>query len=807
MRTTSFWIGFLGMVILLSSCDSGDSRLKNLVDYIPESTNAVIKITRLETTKDDFSKNSLLAQLKSEPFSQFFKEYNPFLEGIRSTDNVLLCTLDLKDSLNDFILIGKQTQLSFKSDSLQGANNSTLKIGRHTVQKTTIKERSLYSLALDSVFLLATSESLLKDVFDGKVKKDPDFLKAYKVKTDKELTLVASLHKKGITPGSKITWAEQASFELQLLPDGLVGHGVVLDQDSLPQILSLFRGQVPQKTDAPSIIPAYANRAISISFSNSEALEMRLKKVMGDSILLHPLFETINEMVEIEFSEGNAMALKSLDKNLSWEYLASDISEGPAFREVTLFNLSEEQDYFNPFDPLFQPKKYNIVFEWEDFLFFTENSAQAEEIISSLQNEAVLAKTSYFENTSTYLAASASLVFYEMKGRSDGLFTALLDAQDSYIKQFPVLVTQLIYDRNFAHLNLIAKETSGSHSTGGLIGQLIYVTLDKDILLPPKFFTNHNTQGKDIVVQDVAHKLYFIASNGKILWKKVLDGPIQGNIQEVDILRNGKKQLAFSTLKSFYILDRNGNAVAPFPKKFKENLTQPVSIFDYDNNRKYRFMMVQKEKVFMYDSQGKAVNGFSFKKAGSNIVLPPQHMRFGNKDYILIAEENGKLNVLNRVGKDRIAVKKQFNFGAIPLAREGSDFVVITKDNVKETIDLNGKVTSLPLKVSANYWFTVLGPVKVTLDDNLLRINGKLVELPIGIYGNPQLFSAKNQVYVAITELEEKKVYVYDKAGKLLPNFPVYGTSEIDLGDANRNDKLNVLVKGQADEVILYQSN
>ncbi len=807
MRRTRDFLGFILVTLLLVSCNGNDSQNKELVDYIPESADAVIKIGRLGTTKEDFSKNLLMTQLKSEPFSQFFKQYNTLISKIKATDRILLCSQHLNDSLSDFLLIGKNSQLTFKTDSLVGAKSSSLRIGKYTVHKTTLNEQSLFGMAMDSVFLLSTSEGLLKEVVNGQVKKDQSFRKAFKVKTDNELTMISPLNNRGIIPGNSVQWAEQASFELQMLPDGLVGHGIVLDQDSIPQLLSLFRGQVPQKTDAPSIIPVNANRATSLSFSNSEVLEISLNKVFKDSLTLNPLFETINEMVEIELPEGNVMALKSLDKNISWENLASHITEAPAFREIALFNFSDEESYFVPFAPLFHSTPYQIVFEWEDFLFFTQNTTQAELMITTLQNESVLAKTSYFETTSTYLAASSSLVFYELKGKSQGLFTALLNAEDSHIKKFPILVTQLIYDRNFAHLNLIAKETSGSNTSSGIVGQLLSVPLESDILLPPKFFTNHNTLGKDMVVQDRSNRLYFIASNGKTLWKKVLDGPIQGNIQEVDLLRNGKKQLAFSTINSFYILDRNGNAVAPFPKTFKDNLTQPVAIFDYDNNRKYRFVIVQKEKVFMYDSEGKSVNGFSFKKANSNIVLPPQHLRIGNKDFILIAEEGGKLNILNRVGKERISVKKQFRFSAIPIEREGSDFVVITKDHVKETIDLNGKVTSLTLDVGANYWFAIAGSVKVTLDDNLLRINGKLIELPIGVYGKPQMFSTKNQVYVAITETEEKKVFVYDKSGKLLNNFPVYGTSEIDLGDANRNGKLNVLVQGQPNEVILYQSN
>ena len=142
----------------------------------------------------------------------------------------------------------------------------------------------------------------------------------------------------------------------------------------------------------------------------------------------------------------------------------------------------------------------------------------------------------------------------------------------------------------------------------------------------------------------------------------------------------------------------------------------------------------------------------------------------------------------------------------MPIEKEGSDFVVITKDHQKKSISQNGKVSSQSLDVSNSYYFTIQGATKVTLDDNLMRINGKLTELPIGIYSKPAIFTVGKKIYIAVTELQEHKVYLYDKAGELLSNFPVYGTSVIDVGDANKNGKLNVVVKGNDNEIILYQA-
>jgi len=365
---------------------------------------------------------------------------------------------------------------------------------------------------------------------------------------------------------------------------------------------------------------------------------------------------------------------------------------------------------------------------------------------------------------------------------------------------------QFNYDRDFAHVNFVCKEksTSNSKKIAGKVTQINSIQLENELLNNPTFFSNHRTGGKDIVVQDVTNKMYFISSGGKILWTKKLKNPILGKIEEVDLLRNGKKQLAFTTKNNFYILDRTGRAVAPFPIKFRDEITQGISVFDYDNNRKYRFLITQGKEPLMLDSKGKKVKGFRFKKTKSNIVFPPQHFRIKSKDYIIIAEENGKLNILSRIGKPRVNVSKTFDFSNTPITLEKSKLVVINKDNSKNSVGLDGKTITNKLKVTS-YHFTVKGKTKVTLDDNLMRINGVLIELPFGIYTAPTISIVNRKSYISITETQENKVYVYNKSGNLLSGFPVYGTSIIDLGDLTKNGKTNFLVKGAAKNIIVYE--
>lgn len=804
MPNFRFYLAIILTLGLLISCSGPSSQNQLPENHLPEGTIAALKIGRWNGLAETYRDHPIAATLKGELFHAFFSSYPELCEAIYPEGSVYLTAEEHQDSLRTYTLFGTQKTFGFIPDSIPGLKRDSL-ASKESIQTYSLDSEVFYATVIDSLQFISTSNESLEKIRNGKVLKDPEFLKAFKVKKGKDLTYVGKAMDYNASE-TTLPFAETTAYELQWLPDGLIAHGVVLNHDSIPQVLHMFKGQLPQPTRAPEVILASAQRATSMAFSNVDSLQSQFQRNLGDSLMIDPIFETSNELVVVTADFGNYAGLNSLDLDLSMEHLARYLTEQETYREVKLYKLSSEATLFTPFQSLFPTASYSVVFEWDQFILFTESTDNAHEIISGLLNESTLAKAAFYDHAATYIAKSASLMYYEMKGRVSGVTASLFASESSTVKGYPLWITQLIYDRDFAHLNMVAKSASGQTVTSlGAVKQLASIKLDNPLLHPPKFFTNHNTGGQDIVVQDLANQLYLISSNGKILWKEQLDGPILGAISEVDILRNGKKQLAFATRKSVYVLDRNGNPVAPFPKKFQDPITQPLAVFDYDNNRRYRFVVTQKDRVYMYDREGKSVRGFAFDKASSEIVLPPQHIRIGNKDYIIIAEENGNLNILSRVGKIRVPVPKKLRFSEIPIEKEGSDFVVITKDKTKVSISQSGTLSSVPLNVTDTYYFTIYGNTKLTLDDNLMRLNGKLTELPIGLYSKPQLLPFGKTMYATITETKERKVYVYTKSGDLLNHFPLYGNSEIDLGDANRNGKMNVVVQGDADEILLYQ--
>ena len=789
------------------------------MDFVPKGASVVFKISNFENLQADIEANSLLSKFeKTAPYS-FFAEKKALLKNLHPASQSLLCINKVNDSTSAYTFISKQTKNLFQPDSLKNKTIETLQFDKQSFQRITV-DRGLpaagteiaYSAIIDSVFVLSSSQQILQDILKGRTERDETFKKVFNLPSSNGFTALLRGNTIALNDSTKINFTSWSALDVAIAPESFTAIGITLATDTIPQLLNVFEGQVPQQNDVAALVPTDALGAVSFTFNDAETFQKKLRTFRGEkeTVKTTGIFGSVSEVGNIQLKNGNAIFIKSIDASLTNDALARYLTSQNIFREIEISSFGEPQLFKQTFSPLINSETANYVFQLENFFVFTENESTAEELISSFQNNNTLKNTSYFENTAKDLSTASSLLIYKMQGAFSEAISGFFnsdsgaDIKNISFGEFPLAALQFSFDRNFAHLILSCKEAGATaKSVSGKISEKFNISLDSPLLIAPQLIESNNGSS-NVAVQDIANTLYFISGSGKILWTKKLGAPILGKIETVEIAGGGNKQIAFATSDAFYILDRNGKDAKGFPIKFRDKVTQPLSVFDYDNNRNYRFVIVQGKEVLMYDKNGKAVKGFGFNRAKSNIVQSPVHIRMGNKDYIVVAEENGKLNILSRVGKPRVSVSKSFNFSEIPLAEEDNTFVVITKENTKERISQDGKVSSQKLDVGSNYWFAILGNTKVTLDDNLLRINGKLAELPLGLYTKPEIFNINRNSYIAITETQEKKVYIFDKNGELLNGFPVYGTSAASMGAASPK---NLVVKGDAKNVVYYGIN
>ena len=312
----------------------------------------------------------------------------------------------------------------------------------------------------------------------------------------------------------------------------------------------------------------------------------------------------------------------------------------------------------------------------------------------------------------------------------------------------------------------------------------------------------------DIAVQDQDNILYLFSHTGKLFWKKQLDGKIIGAIQQVDLYKNKRLQIAFRTQKSFMILDRNGNIVKPFNIKLPKNEHPlPLAMFDYDNNRNYRFVIAQDKSLFMYDGKGKRVNGFKIKKVDAQILSSPKHIRFQGKDYIVMPLDNNRLKIVSRTGQDRIKVKGKVNFSKNEIYSYLNTFATTDRSGSLIQVDTRGNLVTSSLGLSPNHKIDATTRSLVTLSDNNLNIKGVPVTLPFGSYTSPKIFYLNNTLYISTTDKEAQKVYLFFSNGTAVEGFPVYGNSAVDLSNSDKDKGLELLVASEDNSLLVYEIN
>jgi hypothetical protein len=315
------------------------------------------------------------------------------------------------------------------------------------------------------------------------------------------------------------------------------------------------------------------------------------------------------------------------------------------------------------------------------------------------------------------------------------------------------------------------------------------VQLDAPAISRPQLVQNHYSKANEVIIQDEAHNLYLIDPEGNVLWKKPLDGPILGEITQVDLYKNNKLQLAFNTPQRLYIVDRNGKDVAPFPLQLPGQSTAPMGVFDYAKNRDYRFVVACGNRLYNYNGNGKKVKGWNVIKAKAKLVDEPKHSTIGTKDFIYTRDMAGNVYVLNRRGDIRVPLKNKIRHTAGELYLEGSSpasakLTALSKSGYQINVYFNDNIDSLQPFGNEPQYMNKLGSRSAFAgDDELYFRSAKSnfdAELENPITQRPGIFIAGGQLYISATCGEE--VFVFDGLGNQLPGMPLYGSGQAIVG-------------------------
>ncbi|MEP5339240.1 MAG: ribonuclease HII [Algibacter sp.] len=736
------------------------------------------------------------------------------LSNLKATGDILICLDKNKmDSLN-FTIVTKHHNNLFITDSLKDYTEETFTEKNKFYKKSTLKNTFFYSTIIDSLFIASSLKQNIVDAFNSP-ELNTSLEKSYRtLSEDKELSIII----KSGNPFIESFFADKhlplkaftnyIAFDADINQDQLFFNGVTKASDSTKSFINVFKNTVPQENQIQNITPSNSDGFLSFTFNDYSIFKQNLNNhLQKDSIANQTLlFENANEIGVIYEAKNRAIILNSIDAIATNEALIGEQTLIENYRQVDIFNFSKPELFSTELSPLITYTKASKYCQIDHFFVFTDDLEMLQNIIANYQNKTTLSEQIHFKNIKEQLSDEASLMLVTNPSNLKNILNENLEESISNsFKDYKSSAIQFIYDSNFAHVNGIIKKAKRKASAN-TVSEELNIKLESDLLNYPQFVVNHITKQKEIVVQDVNNNFYLISNKGKVLWKKRIKGAILGKINQIDMYKNGRLQLAFATPNYVYVLDRNGKEVSPFPLKFNDIITQPLSVFDYDKKKNYRLLVTQNKKVLMYDGKGKSVNGFTFKQANNSIITSPQHFRIGSKDYITVKTKD-KLYILDRIGKTRVTPKTTVNFSAEALYLYKNKFTTTTNDGQLITIDTKGNTASQNLKLSEKHHITTTSKTLVTYSEDKLNIRNKTVNLDFGNYSEPKIFYINDKIYVSITDLQSRKVHLYDSQTKPLPNFPVYGNSIMTLDNIDKDAALEFVTKGENNAILLYQIN
>lgn len=810
----------LFLLLLIISCNEQQTASTPLLDYIPKNTCLLIAINDDAVFDSGLKNNDFLNGLKQNEIYKASLDKIKFLDYLKPKTKSILAFTELGKGKFEFIYVTKNEPDLFKIDNVKDKVIETLTYEKNIISKYVLNGDTFFSLVMDGNAVVGSSRILLENLIrsKGEPKLDPTLEKLYSIANpDKPATIfingkdlnsiVQTVAKEGSTADFS-HFSDWISLDVDMGQEHIDLNGVSLTHASTKQYIDLFKNTTPLENITSKFAPANADAILSYTFNDYSIFAKNQQFYLDRTKVVDTLFRTVQEIGIVFLNSKKTVLLNTYGSERILQFLDGIKKSHTEYQGTEIVGLGSNDFLNHHFKPIVKDFEANYYTLLDNAFIFSPDQETLQTIIGNYKNGSTFGTTSLYSSAKEDLADESSILFIS---NSDG--TKLLFG-DSFTEEFHKLfhnseknpytfATQWVADDDFYHTNLVIRKIEKA-TQSNTVSPLFTVQLDSDLATDPQFVTNHRTKKKEIVVQDRDNNLYLISTDGKVLWKKQLEGKIQGTIKQVDLYKNGRLQLAFTTNNQFLILDRNGNEVKPFTFTFEGGNLNPLAVFDYDHNKKYRFVVTQGEKIFMYDNKGSIVKGFTYTKADSPIIGTPEHIRLKGKDYLIFKLTDGELKILDRVGKTRVKVDNKIDFSDNDIYLFEDTFTTTDKKGILYQIDTKGKLKTANLNLNQDHGIIGTGRTLIIMNDNILSIRGKKVSLELGVYTKPRLFFVNDKIYVSVTDIQNQKIYLFDSNAEPIPNFPVYGTSSIDLSDMD-NDKKPELVSKETDNSLMVQ--
>ncbi len=648
------------------------------------------------------------------------------------------------------------------------------------------------------------------------------------------------------------TFSSWTGLDLIIKEDELLLNGYTNAADSSNHLLALYQKQLPQAITLTGILPYNTSIMMHYGFENyqhyfeeykkhlktNSEYESFRKKINNLNISLKTNLEQLlipqigSEIALIsyatkpsEFYSRSYAIIKTKDLQESkrrWGQIHNRVSGSgltKKYKGIDIFRINKDEILEILLGEAFSPiKKFNYIF-LNGFMVVANSTQSLESFIDLYQSGKTLDLNDNYKSFIDNVYQESN--FYMYCNIRNG-FNLL----QKYLKPsfFNELNSPQLNFTNFHAAGLQISNIQGKLFTSIYLKynaeiveenrSIWKANLDDNIKGQPYTVKNHRNNTYNIVVFDVQNNMYLFDTEGNRLWKKKISESIQSSVHVVDIYKNGKYQYLFNTKNYLHIIDLLGRNVEGYPRKLNSSATNGLSVFDYENKKNYRLLIACAEKkIYNYNIKGNEVSGWNKAQTLNIVNTELQHLVSNHRDHILVSDNDGIVKVLNRLGKDRITLKKQFKKSA------QSKFYLNKTNNKGAFICTNTKGALTYISSAGAIAETVFGNFSeehyflyedfnknghkdfIYLDNNKLRIYDrfkKLIftyEFKSTINQKPVFYNISNtQSLLGIVSHESQEIFLFDKTGKVIISKGLIGETPFVIKSLKNNRKLNLIV-------------
>jgi len=846
-------------------CQKEAKQTSDSIHAIPIDAAVIVETNNITQSFKELSKSNLWVKLSSETSFKDQKEtlftidsnLATYASHLTSVNPVFLSLhLTGAESFN-WLMVSSTENQEQKIQLLELGLNNYASTKEHPYSDALIVEvenqtSSLYYSIHQGLILISQEKVLVEDALrqlktPNNLTLNNSFNTIYKTSNKKEDfnlylngknfdKISKSLLKKGSNFEPQFEWTE---WDIDILKNGVLLSGISLSHDSLSQELSFFEGNEGHELIAPSVLPKNTALFTSKCFENFKQYQRKQLNALVHNHQKNTFdkhLSGLNENNKIEFESWidseitwflaeNSNQLNSgfvIDLTNSGKvetYLQSTADSIVEYREIQLFTW-DQLKYFSVLTNNIVYDSLNYACLLNEQLILTEDIALIKNIINDHKSEKQLANSKDYNNCMEQLNNRANFSIYIQSPAAlqlannylQGTISTFLNQYSTELYPFRAFALQFDASNDISYSNAYLHfDQSEADQTRAIWAK----QLDAPILSEISLVKNHYNKNWEIAVQDENYNLYLISTEGEILWKRKLDGAIIGSIQQIDLYKNRKLQLLFNTQNRVHLIDRKGRDVGAYPILLKKETELPLALFDYQKNREYRILLSCGKNHYLFNKRGEIIDGWKLKKTKSNVVHPAQHFVVAGNDYILLPEENGTLNILNRRGENRIKAKDKIEFSHNKLqvvkgnTLAETRIVTIDQKGIQQNILFDGSIdNSIQFEFDENTQFSYSREHRILVEAEDLKVNGSHMNLLHSFdtdkLTEANIYKSESQYYLSITDLKSSQAYLFRSPNDIVDGFPLYGTTSGILKDLDLNGKLNFIVGGESGIIYNY---